>query len=184
MARGKRPVTFRTRKLSLSAPMVLPWRRGGRVGRRRTYFSKRGSEPRAPAPVLGLSGNSNVHSRRVRRRSMRYPDVMTAPRGGSGGSPSRRGGPQGGGARGGARGGSGGTGGTSRGGASRGALSSRGGATGRSEPRTGRSGGAGRSDRGSSGDRPQRPAGGSRGRPESGAGVDRRAASSGGERGD
>src|SRR4051794_10661307 len=52
MARGKRPVTFRTRKLSLSAPMVLPWGRGGRVGRRRTYFSKRGSEPRAPAPVL------------------------------------------------------------------------------------------------------------------------------------
>src|SRR3954453_16101598 len=36
MARGKRPVSFRTRKLSLSAPMVLPWRRGGRVGRRRT----------------------------------------------------------------------------------------------------------------------------------------------------
>ena len=36
MARGKRPATFRTRKLSLSAPMVLPWRRGGRVGRRRT----------------------------------------------------------------------------------------------------------------------------------------------------
>src|SRR3954465_12936520 len=38
MARGKRPVPFRTRKLSLSAPMVLPWRRGGRVGRRRTFF--------------------------------------------------------------------------------------------------------------------------------------------------
>src|SRR5688572_514000 len=36
MARGKRPVTFRTRKLSLPAPMVLPRRRGGRVGRRRT----------------------------------------------------------------------------------------------------------------------------------------------------
>src|SRR4051794_5083026 len=38
MARGKRPVPFRTRKLSLSAPMVLPWRRGGRVGRPRTSF--------------------------------------------------------------------------------------------------------------------------------------------------
>src|SRR5687768_6309050 len=48
MARGKRPVTFRTRKLSLSAPMVLPWRRGGRVGRRRTTIPER-----APAPVLG-----------------------------------------------------------------------------------------------------------------------------------
>ena len=40
MARGKRPVSFRTRKLSLSAPMVLPWRRGGRVGRRRTTITE------------------------------------------------------------------------------------------------------------------------------------------------
>src|SRR6476620_10568424 len=48
MARGKRPVTFRTRKLSLSAPMVLPWRRGGRVGRRRTNIPER-----APAFVPG-----------------------------------------------------------------------------------------------------------------------------------
>src|SRR3954463_10678428 len=48
MARGKRPVTFRTRKVSLSAPMVLPWRRGGRVGRRRTNFPEG-----APASVLG-----------------------------------------------------------------------------------------------------------------------------------
>src|SRR3954470_7576476 len=44
MARGKRPVSFRTRKLSLSAPMVLPWRRGGRVGRRRT------TPPKGPQP--------------------------------------------------------------------------------------------------------------------------------------
>src|SRR5688572_15442974 len=36
IAEGKRPVTFRTRKLSLPAPMVLHWRRCGRVGRRRT----------------------------------------------------------------------------------------------------------------------------------------------------
>src|SRR3954454_9420478 len=48
MARGKRPVSFRTRKLSLSAPMVLPWRRGGRVGRRRTTIPEG-----APASVLG-----------------------------------------------------------------------------------------------------------------------------------
>src|SRR5687768_9537752 len=48
MARGKRPVSFRTRKLSLSAPMVLPWRRGGRVGRRRTTITEG-----APASVLG-----------------------------------------------------------------------------------------------------------------------------------
>src|SRR5688500_17602315 len=51
MARGKRPVPFRTRKLSLSAPMVLPWRRGGRVGRRRTIIPDRGSSIRAGAPV-------------------------------------------------------------------------------------------------------------------------------------
>jgi hypothetical protein len=44
MARGKRPATFRTRKLSLSAPMVLPRGRGGRVGRRRTTI------PEGPPP--------------------------------------------------------------------------------------------------------------------------------------
>ena len=38
IARGKRPVTFRTRKLSLSAPMVLQGGPCGRVGRRRTSF--------------------------------------------------------------------------------------------------------------------------------------------------
>src|SRR4051812_27127142 len=36
IATGKRPAPFRTRKLSPSAPMVLPGRPGGRVGRRRT----------------------------------------------------------------------------------------------------------------------------------------------------
>src|SRR5690349_15899908 len=146
MARGKRPVTFRTRKLSLPAPMVLPRRRGGRVGRRRTYFSKRGSEPRAPAPVLVCPAILRVLSRRVRPRTMRYPDVMTAPRRGSGGSPSRRGGPQGEGSRGGARGGFGAAGGAPRGGVSRGGAS-RGGSSGRSA-------GSGRSDRTGNSDRP------------------------------
>src|SRR3954447_9289814 len=42
MAKGKRPVTFRTRKLSLSAPMVLPGGPGGRVGHRRTYLEETG----------------------------------------------------------------------------------------------------------------------------------------------
>ena len=41
MAKGKRPAPFRTRKLSLSAPMVLHGRLCGRVGRRRTYFETR-----------------------------------------------------------------------------------------------------------------------------------------------
>src|SRR5215207_2569195 len=36
IAEGKRPVSFRTRKLSPPAPMVLPPGGGGRVGRRRT----------------------------------------------------------------------------------------------------------------------------------------------------
>src|ERR671920_2038627 len=36
IARGKHPAPFRTRKLSLSAPMVLQVRTCGRVGRRRT----------------------------------------------------------------------------------------------------------------------------------------------------
>ena len=40
MAKGKRPAPFRTRKLSLSAPMVLHGRLCGRVGRRRTYFDE------------------------------------------------------------------------------------------------------------------------------------------------
>src|SRR5438874_4132848 len=38
MAEGRHPVPFRTRKLSPPAPMVLPWRRGGRVGRRRDFL--------------------------------------------------------------------------------------------------------------------------------------------------
>src|SRR5829696_8894984 len=42
MAKGKRPVPFRTRKLSPSAPMVLRGRLRGRVGRRRTSFTTRG----------------------------------------------------------------------------------------------------------------------------------------------
>ncbi len=36
IAKGSHPFPFRTRKLSPSAPMVLPY--GGRVGRRQTFF--------------------------------------------------------------------------------------------------------------------------------------------------
>ncbi len=35
---GEPPVTYRTQKLSLSAPMVLSWTRLGRVGRRRVFL--------------------------------------------------------------------------------------------------------------------------------------------------
>ncbi len=38
IATGKHLFPFRTQKLSPSAPMVLPWRRGGRVGHRRVSF--------------------------------------------------------------------------------------------------------------------------------------------------
>jgi hypothetical protein len=41
MAEGKHPVPFRTRKLSPPAPMVLPGKLGGRVGRRRDTNQKR-----------------------------------------------------------------------------------------------------------------------------------------------
>src|SRR3954447_10986373 len=40
IAKGKHPAPFRTRKLSLSAPMVLQAGACGRVGRRRTYFRR------------------------------------------------------------------------------------------------------------------------------------------------
>src|SRR5688572_32960276 len=60
MARGKRPVTFRTRKLSLSAPMVLPRRRGGRVGRRRTTPPE-GAPADAGAPSPFPARDRNGH---------------------------------------------------------------------------------------------------------------------------
>src|SRR4051812_39292499 len=99
--------------------------------------SKRGSEPRALAPVLVCPAVLCATSR-VRPTAMRYADVMTAPRGGTGGSPSRRGqardsgsrdsgarggGPRDSGARGGGPGGGGSRGGAGRpsGGFSRGA---------------------------------------------------------------
>ena len=39
MAEGSHPFPSRTRKLSPLAPMVLPWRRGGRVGNCQVFFS-------------------------------------------------------------------------------------------------------------------------------------------------
>lgn len=38
MAEGSHPFPSRTRKLSPLAPMVLPWRRGGRVGNCQVLF--------------------------------------------------------------------------------------------------------------------------------------------------
>ena len=56
LAVGSHPFPFRTRKLSLPAPMVLGWNRPGRVGRRRISLT-RGPSNGGPlvtfSPVLG-----------------------------------------------------------------------------------------------------------------------------------
>src|SRR5690242_13712916 len=55
IASGKRPVPFRTRKLSLTAPMVLQPKGCGRVGHRRTYIEEGpgpGRDQRSPGPGL------------------------------------------------------------------------------------------------------------------------------------
>ena len=53
IAEGSHLAPFRTQKLSPPAPMVLPWRRGGRVGRRRILF-KKGRPHRAALFEYGL----------------------------------------------------------------------------------------------------------------------------------
>jgi hypothetical protein len=58
IARGKRPVPSRTRKLSLSAPMVLRGPLRGRVGRRRTYFDEGRSHQRTTL-VAFLTGSEH-----------------------------------------------------------------------------------------------------------------------------
>ena len=58
MAEGKHPVPYRTRKLSLPAPMVLHAGACGRVGDRRTTHHPRrgpGTPPRAPTPCGGTT---------------------------------------------------------------------------------------------------------------------------------
>src|SRR5215218_5930666 len=185
MARGKRPVTFRTRKLSLSAPMVLPWRRGGRVGRRRTTITERGSEPRALAPVRVCVRYCSRRPADERRQSKRYSEVMTSPRRGSDGARDDRGsgagrGFAGKGRTGGPRGGAAGRGGsgTGSGGPRRaGGGYPRGGSSGRDESRPGREQEREAQGGRPSGDRPQwqdrrpqgdRPSGGRPQRPASG----------------
>src|SRR4051795_9479876 len=67
IATGKRPAPFRTRKLSPSAPMVLPGRPGGRVGRRRTSLLG-GGHPPLHASREGL-GADDRHRLLARPRS-------------------------------------------------------------------------------------------------------------------
>src|SRR6478752_1479330 len=61
IARGKRPVPSRTRKLSLSAPMVLRGPLRGRVGRRRTFFGQ-GSPSGRPLFCLRLETRQEKRS--------------------------------------------------------------------------------------------------------------------------
>src|SRR5689334_22423208 len=76
IALGKRPVTFRTRKLSLSAPMVLQGGPCGRVGRRRTIIVGkprtfwcgaflRSGPPRGPVGSWGIVRTFNSGGPRV-----------------------------------------------------------------------------------------------------------------------
>src|SRR5437868_4690727 len=58
IAQGKHPVTFRTRKLSSAAPMVLHSGGCGRVGRRRTIFTPKGRPARG-----GLSSFPHTSTR-------------------------------------------------------------------------------------------------------------------------
>src|SRR5437764_3419737 len=74
MAKGKRPVPFRTRKLCPSAPMVLRARVRGRVGRRRTFFF----EGRRRA-AFGISTNGRAMPPR-RRQEQRQPTPAARPR--------------------------------------------------------------------------------------------------------
>src|SRR6266496_3685316 len=74
IASGKRPVPFRTRKLSLTAPMVLQPKGCGRVGHRRTQFRKGG-----PGPVETQSPGPGPPFRIPRTRSCRPPDHACRP---------------------------------------------------------------------------------------------------------
>ena len=88
IATGKRPAPFRTRKLSPSAPMVLPGRPGGRVGRRRTPPPGWRSSP-SPTPGAGRTTATHAlchpphtsnHTHPVQPRSRGEPPADTIER--------------------------------------------------------------------------------------------------------
>ncbi len=64
IAEGKRPVPFRTRKLSPPAPMVLHSTGCGRVGHRRTYFARGPPYPGGPLGVFRTSAHGHQLNRR------------------------------------------------------------------------------------------------------------------------
>src|SRR5690606_29023765 len=86
IARGKRPVPFRTRKLSPSAPMVLRGRLRGRVGHRRTPVPVRAATMRC-GPYVFLPGCSPDEERdRWTTTGTAHHVARIAPGGPTGGS--------------------------------------------------------------------------------------------------
>ena len=62
MAEGKHLFPFRTEKLSPPAPMVLPGRPGGRVGRRPIYSTGSDAKSRGPIFLLGPPASTRRRS--------------------------------------------------------------------------------------------------------------------------
>jgi len=109
IAKGKRPVPFRTRKLSPSAPMVLHPPGCGRVGRRRTHIPQKGrnhtrflpfcafhphqhppTRPRS-APTTALPATrANANTERGKQSTGYSPGPRPAMRGQPAPRPSRR----------------------------------------------------------------------------------------------
>ena len=85
IASRKRPVPFRTRKLSSIAPMVLHSGGCGRVGRRRTSFTGSGGVLEPPAGVFA-SSTPFFHARHRTRLVRGWPGPVAA----LGCSPGRR----------------------------------------------------------------------------------------------
>ena len=75
IAAGKRPDPFRTRKLSPSAPMVLPGGPGGRVGRRRTPITVMAATHTQGGRHHGICTNPTGTDRAGGRRRARRPTV-------------------------------------------------------------------------------------------------------------
>ena len=163
IARGKRPVPFRTRKLSLSAPMVLQGGPCGRVGRCRTFFQKGpphwgGPFCVIPVPRGGNGTEGDCTCRNPGRLTRSRGNVMSdststggSSRGSSGGSGGSRGSSGG---SGGSRGSSGGSGGGAGGAGGRGGGSAKAPSSGSrsGKPRSGGpTGGSGRPSSGKAG---------------------------------
>src|SRR5438034_7689888 len=74
IAEGEHPVPSRTRKLSPPAPMVLPWQRGGRVGRRRDITSIEGPPRGGPSSCPGsVPGKVSTRCPRIDHNDDRRP---------------------------------------------------------------------------------------------------------------